>query len=347
MATAKKITISEVLKGLTPGKMQSVGYMQIIPLICPPDMVDNRFGSFTELMTSTRGYGTLVIENKTDKHTIFPMGAGIVVNQAAQNHAVGGIKLMPPKTGTAVETAACIQESQGGYIDRGQHFTTILPYSVRQNALQLRSVVSYSKLWPAISAFNRDLKVTDRSGRVLNVGHLEYYLDQFKNDLDEFIGHFEIVENQVGAIILLNGQVAGIERAPNYEYWRELWRPLIRECYGSQSLMFAKKKKKPSPPLGRMPINAHKVTDLDSLEAELQTADSFEEDEVKKLIRSFIKKSFKMTREENEPNGTLCVDHLSGSQFTGQVVRDDDRIVYASLIPDKNAKFNVADEFSI
>jgi len=165
--------------------------------------------------------------------------------------------------------------------------------------------------------------------------------------LDEFIGQFEIVPNQVGAIILLNGQVAGIERSPNYEFWKELWKPLIRECYGSASLVFAKQGVKPSPPLGRMPINDHNVKDIVSLEVEYNKAEMFEDDTVKNLIRNFIQQPFKADREENEPNGTLCVDHLSGNQFTGQIVRDGAFVVYASLIPDKQARFNTAANFSI
>jgi len=336
-----KITISEVLKGCTPGKMQSAGYMQMIPLLLDPDMVDNRFGPFTELLSSTTNYGTLCLQNRTAKHTIFPMGSGIMAKQAAQNHAIGKVKLMTPMSESSMNHAACIQQTQGGTINSGQHPVTILPYSIRGEALIIKDRQAYDKLWPAISNFNRQVGVTRSEG------HLEYYLDQFGDKLDEFIGQFEIVENQVGAVIILNGQVAGIERAPNYEFWKDLWKPLIRECYGSASLMFGRSGVKQSPPLGRMPINDKAVTDLDSLEAAFNEAQEFEEETVKAAVRDFAKQPFKMTREENEPNGTLCVDHLTGSQFTGQIVRDDDRVVYASLMPDKNAKFNTAKKFSI
>lgn len=335
------ITISEILKGCTPGKMQSAGYMQMIPLLTEHDMIDERFIPFTELYASTVTYGTFILENKSDKHTIFPMCGGILTKTPAQNHAIGKAKLMTPKSTSTMKHAACIQQTQGGTISKGIYDTTIMPYSMRGEAIQVKDTIHYGKLWPAIQNFNRMIGTTsDR-------GHLEYYLDQFGDKLDEFIGQFEIVEKQVGAIILFNGQVAGIERAPNYEFWKALWKPLIRECYGSASLIFGRNGVKMSPPLGRMPINAHKVKDLDSLESEFYVAQKFEEDAVKQTIRDFIKKPFKVNREENEPNGTLCVDHLSGGQFLGQIVRDDERIVYASLIPDKNAKFNVAEKFEI
>lgn len=341
------ITISEVLKGCTPGRMQSAGYMQMVPLISPPDMIDKRFGPFTGLMTSTSDYGTLRLENRENHPTIFPMGTGVLTKSAAQNHATGKIKLMTPMSEASIETAACTQETQGGLIrNSNESSMTILPYSIREKALEVKDVHGYSKLWPAIKEFNKDIGV-DNKDRFRSMGHLEIYLDEFADKLDEFIGQFEIVPNQVGAIILLNGQVAGVERAPNYEFWKELWKPLIRECYGSASLVFAKQGVKQSPPLGRMPINDHNVNDVASLEAEYNKAEKFEEDTVKNLIRNFIQQPFVATREENEPNGTLCVDHLSGNQFTGQIVRDSAFVVYASLIPDKMARFNTAAAFTI
>ena len=341
-----EITISEVLKGCTPGRMQSAGYMQMVPLISSPDMIDNRFGPFIGLMTSTKDYGLLVVENPDDFPTILPMGTGVLTNQAAQNHASGKIKLMMKNSKSTIDTAACIQDSQSGKIESDNNNFTILPYSIREKALEIKDSKNYDKLWPAIKEFNKEIGVDDND-RFRSMGHLEYYLDDFGDKLDEFIGQFEIVPNQVGAIILLNGQVAGIERSPNYEFWKELWKPLIRECYGSASLVFAKQGVKPSPPLGRMPINDHNVKDIASLEVEYDKAEQFEDDTVKNLIRNFIQQPFVAEREENEPNGTLCVDHLSGNQFTGQIVRDGAFVVYASLIPDKQARFNTAANFSI
>ena len=343
-----EITMSEVLKGCTPGKMQSAGYMQMIPLLSTPDLIDIRFGPFTALVTSTKDYGFLFVENRDNHPTILPMGTGVLTKQAAQNHATSKVKLMMNNSKSVIDTAACIQDSQSGKIESEVNTLTILPYSIREKALKIKDSTEYDKLWPAIKEFNKDIGVGVDDGRGFrSMGHLEYYLEDFGDRLDEFIGQFEIVPNQVGAIILLNGQVAGIERAPNYEFWKELWKPLIRECYGSASLVFAKKDVKPSPPLGRMPINDFYVKDLETLEAEYNKAEEYEDKTVKNLIRNFIQQPFTATREENEANGTLCVDHLSGNQFTGQIVRDSAFVVYASLIPDENARFNTAAAFTI
>ena len=81
-----QITISEILKGTTAGRMQSVGYMQVIPLIS--QIEDDRFVSPLEAEVSTRGYGSMVFNNPLNKVLIVPLHAGYVVKQAAQDHAM-------------------------------------------------------------------------------------------------------------------------------------------------------------------------------------------------------------------------------------------------------------------
>ena len=78
------MTIATILKGCTPGKMQSVGYMKIIPLIS--DFVDNSIKTPNEIEASTLDYGKLCLENKSNMSTIFPVGGAIVSKQKAQNH---------------------------------------------------------------------------------------------------------------------------------------------------------------------------------------------------------------------------------------------------------------------
>ena len=65
-----QITISEILKGTTAGRMQSVGYMQVIPLIS--QIEDDRFVSPMEAEVSTKGYGSMVFNNPINKVLIVP-----------------------------------------------------------------------------------------------------------------------------------------------------------------------------------------------------------------------------------------------------------------------------------
>ena len=78
-------------------------------------------------------------------------------------------------------------------------------------------------------------------------GHLEFFLKQFRKELDEFVAEFECVPRQIGAIILVDDQVVGIERAPSHAYWQSVWPCLIRECYGSLAIRVAQLKGERAP----------------------------------------------------------------------------------------------------
>lgn len=337
----QNITIAEVLRGTIPGRMQSVGYMQIIPLIS--DLVDDRFAPPDNLYTSTPDYGTVLVENKSDGMTIMPFGSGIITEQRAQNHAIPKAKLIQAQKQVRIDNAACIQDTQGGNIPKGKHPLTIIPWSLKEAALMTRNLRSYQKLWGPIKEFNTRLGLQAR-------GHLEFYLQKFKDDLDNFIAQFEITHNQVGAIILLNGAVVAIERTPNYKYWKTIWRPLIRECYGSLALQFAKHMG-PNPPLPktRVPLKAKKINNIQDISQALLEARKKEEGVIKTIVRKFIKEKFKQEKEEDD--GGIVVENLTHKQFTGQIVRDSDKVVYASLVTkdawSRNHTWYEADEFTI
>jgi len=335
------VTIAEVLRGTTPGRMQSVGYMQIIPLVS--ELVDDRFVTPDNLATSTSDYGTVNVHNESDGMTIMPFGSAVMTKQMAQNHAIPKAKLMGAKENARINTAACIQDSQGGTIRKGKHPMSIIPWVLKEAALMTRKVRSYQKLWEPIKEFNKRLGLQAR-------GHLEYYMDRFKDDLDQFIAQFEVIPNQVGAILLLDGSVMGVERAPNYEYWKAVWKPLIRECYGSLCLQYVKERGgEVSLPKTRVPLKFKSTNSLDDISRALAEAKSKEDEVIKKIVRKFIKEKFK--QEPEETKGTIAVENITHKQFTGQIVRDEDKVVYASLVTRaawaRNHTWYEADEFTI
>jgi len=336
------MNIQEVLKGTQPGKLQSVGYMQIIPLIS--ELVDDNFISPEGLEIGTSGYGNMIIKN-TDNGlpTILPFGAGYIVNQSAQDHATPTAKIIRAKQQVSLDNAACIQQNQGGLISKGNHKMSIIPWAIKEVALTTRKKESYSKLWPSITEFNTSLGLMDR-------GHLEDFLNKFKSDLDEFVGQFEIVHNQIGAIILMNGHVMGIERTPNYNFWKQLWRPLIRESYGSLAIQYAKQFGDSSPaPKTRVPLKSTGINSLKDIKEALKEAENKESKIVRKLIRRFIKNQF-VSQEDDKING-FSTETISHNQFVGQIVRNEEKIVYASLITKgnwmKNRDWNEAEDFEI
>ncbi|UCE06140.1 MAG: hypothetical protein JSW07_21575 [bacterium] len=317
----KSITLSEILRGITAGRMQSVGIMQVIPLIS--ELQDERFISPAEAEFSTSAYGTMVFDNPSEAILLVPAHAGYVLKQRVQDHAMSHAGIVRPRRKRTFNTAICLQETQAGLVPPGHYEMMILPFSLREIALNKRREKKYSKLWDVISKFNAKfgLKAT---------GHLDTFLEHFKKELDEFVAEFECVPRQVGAIILINGEVVGVERTPSHQYWKSIWTALIRECYGSLAIQIARAKGQDIFPLKTRVSLSEDVKSLEELLEAIETARQQEEEIAKAIIRELLDKSFDIQKEEKDRG--LVVETLSSDRFMGQMIRDDERIVYASLI---------------
>lgn len=323
------MTVEEILAGVSPGRMQSVGSMAVIPLLSEESEQDTTFAPLDDLHVGTSNYGSVDLENQADRPTIVPPGAGWVVKQAAQDHAVGSGVLMRAKSKTTVDTARCIQQSQGGTISKAAHDMLILPASLRTKALALRRESGYNKLWPSIDEFNRSLGVSGGA-------HLEYFLKEFKGELDTFVAQFELVPNQVGALILINGKTVGIERAPSEEFWKSLWEPLVRVCYGSLAIRAAKMGANGLPPAYRVPlqVEADPVTGIKSL-AGIRAALAAASDKIDELTTETME-AVKAKQLQPGPSndgslGDAVLITLASPELAGQVVRKGDKTPYVSL----------------
>ncbi len=315
------ISIAEILKGCEAGRMQSVGYMQVIPLLS--DINDERIASPDEAEVSTQNYGSLIFNNLADRVVIVPLHAGYVVKQAAQNHAMAHAAVVQSAASKTYDTAMCIQQSQGGFIAADKYKLMILPFALREKALGLRKEQAFDKLWKSISEFN------ERMGAQAS-GHLEFFLEQFKSELDQFVAEFESVPRQVGAIVLIDGQVVGIERAPSQTYWLSIWPALIRECYGSLAIEYRRSMgDKAELSQIRIPL-AGSVNSLEDIERLLREAEAREEELARNTVRSLIDDAF--VREVEEEVEGFTLETLSHDQLCGQIVHEQGNVLYASLI---------------
>lgn len=339
---SRQIDLREVLRGCEAGRLQSVGYMQVIPLVS--DLSDDRFVSPVQCEADiyTTNYGTLGFRNKSESVMIVPCHAGYVVKQQAQDHAMAHAAVVAAAEDRHYDTAMCIQAAQGGFIRKGAYRMLILPYALRERALELRKTKDYQKLWNDISSFNSRLGVAGQ-------GHLEYFLKAFKKELDEFVAEFECVPNQVGAIILVDDRVVGVERAPSHAYWQSIWPSLIRECYGSLAIETAKAAGERPPthsPRVQLPLQIESLDELESLIAEIARQ---EDERAKKTVRDLLDESLTLVHEESVAD--VMIDTASSAHFTGQVIRDGDAIVYASLPATKlfvkNQQWTRAEPFAI
>lgn len=313
------LTVDMILKGTGIGPMQSVGQMQVIPITGDDDLTY----APPELEVGTSGYGAVSLRNANDKPTIVPYGAGWVVKDRAQDHAIGSGAFVKPGEDRVLNKAMCIQQSQPGLISRAKRALTILPARLRAKALAMRNVDQYNKLWEHITAFNTALGIDA-------VANLVTFLTSFQKELDEFVAEFEIVPRQIGAIVLVGGEIVGVERAPSAAYFAATWEPLVRVCYGS--LAIAAGKSRTMAPATRLPLIAHAgMKTLDALRSALAELRTREEVLAQQLV-SFAR-AVRLERAEaaDDTLGTAELWTVAGLTFGGQVVTDGNTVKYASL----------------
>jgi len=313
------LTVCGVLRGCEAGRMQSVGIMQVIPLLS--DLEDERFISPAGALVSTERYGSLVFRNPTPLILIVPCHVGYVVGKGAQDHAMTHAAFVSPEVQRRFDTAACIQETQPGLLREGSYRMMVLPYPLRESALEVRHEEDYMRLWPAIGILNRESGVGEE-------GNLNRFLERFQRELDHFVAEFECLPEQVGAIVLIAGQVVGIERAPSRAYFTSIWGALIRECYGSQAVRMTRLLEG-GVPVPRIPLRDN-VESLADLTDALNEARLREEEVVRAKLRALIDAPFE--REVEDQVGDLVLETLRNDQFVGQIALEGERVSYASLV---------------
>jgi len=335
--------VKALLRGCKAGSIQTVGTMSVIPLLS--DIIDDRFVSPVKAKFETRNYGHMGFENtESGKILIVPLNVGYVTDKKAQDHAMCTAGVVKNKK--TYQNAVCIQQNQGGTVPLNVYDFMILPWALRENAVALRSEGSYSKLWDSISRYNSTYGLQAR-------GHIDDFLNKFKNELDLFVAEFEVVPKQVGAIFLINGTVFGIERTPSYKYFSEIFKALVRECYGSVAIQLARGIK---PVEGveynfRHPVEGS-VGTLSDIEDALKYANDKMDEAAKSVVRDVIGEEVFFEAEGQQKEEDLDISTVGNSKYNGQVILEgEDKPVYVSLFARKdylkNQKWYKAKEFEI
>lgn len=321
--------LKEVLKGKKAGKIQKVGIMQVIPLFHQSsDLADHGIATPKQaLKTSTTNYGSFAFKSTDpEKVAIIPSHYGVMTKHASQDHAMSRAGLLGPKSQKTFNDAFCIESSQGGMMPAEAHSYVILPYTLRNKVNKMGRGQGYNRLWNDIEKFNSEMGAGRR-------GHLSDFFKKHNDKLGEFVAQFECLPKQIGAIILIDNEVVGLEVAPNADYWLEVWEPLIRACYGSETvrrLLLKKASEKDHV------LTDSKITQATSLTELEDAVYRFEENERSKseaIVNSVMNQKLKFTPYGDNviPGKYVCAD-ATNSTYAGQVVMDDGYVIYASLV---------------
>ncbi len=317
------ITIDTLLDGTILGDPQSVGYLSITPVLDESGNASNDTFGPPNVHMGTSNYGEVNLRNNdSERPTIVPTGSSWIVDERAQDHAIPGAKILKSKELATIDTARCIEPSQAGTISMGERAFSILPMQLRRNAILSRNVKGYNKLWDSIQNFNKGTGVNNEA--------LSAFEKKYAKELDEFVAEFELIPKQIGAIIYLNDNVIGIERAPNIEFWKKIWVPLIRMCYGSVAI-YARHKALP-PPNFREGLRLRRKT-LAGIRDALFAANVTVQNVLLKLYDMIRTKEISSATEPDDRYENYRLLTIGSSNYTGQMVVDASikKIPYISI----------------
>lgn len=320
-----EMEMKDILGGRSFGQTQSVGYLRMTPILQSASQIDDaRFSTPKEIAIDTEGgYGVLNFKNPTDKLFIVPCHAAFMVKYAAQDHAMAHAGLVSAGKAKQYKTAMCIQSTQPGAITEANYEVEILPYPLRESAINVRETEGYSKLWTFIGNMNT------KAGQ-LDEGSLSIFVKKFKQELDLFIAEFEPLTQQIGAVMWLDDKIVGIEVTPSVAYWRAVWKGIIRLCYGSAAILYAKTHGTDVLPRYRDVLNPADIHSLDELEQALLRSIETEENTAQEGIKALFGEKFVYKTEETEDVYKINT-LLENSDYTGQTVTNENEIVYASV----------------
>jgi len=335
------VRISDVLRGCEVGQIQTVGFMQVIPLVS--DVTFDHYVAPIARQVGNPGYANLTFDNSANAEAdmIVPAQMAVLTKQRAQDHSMTTAGWVAKKKNATFNSAVCIQQSQPGNIQASDdNRLIILPVTLRESALKTRGGTELGRLWPAIGEFLNETGVRSTASNLIA------FLDQYETQLDQFVAEFEPVTNQIGAIVLIGGKVVGVERAPNTKYWLQVWSMLIRECYGSMAILESRKAGGVPPvPKTRVELRqtkgrsfSEKIADLKDA---LRTAKNLEYQRVKNLVDSVCESDLPVKTSGTSTGGKKVEDVGDvNARFVGQLFRENESVVYASLISTKHWKDN-------
>lgn len=327
-----KLSVGSLLRGCSPGDLQTVGNMQVIPLIT--DLyVDDDFGPPDHITVSTVTYGSIRLTNTGTKPVIIPAHATYLTKQKAQDHAMAQAAIVPAGDARQFDDAMCVESGQGGTISSERVPLRILPHALREAAYAMRGQREYSKLWGHIQAY------TTRTGASTRA-HLSDYVQAYDEQLATFAAQFEIVPDQVGAIVLVGGVVAGIERAPNHRYWQAVWPALIRDCYGSLAMIKARfgKQNETHPVITtRVGLDVSGLGSLDELITNEAALEGVERALVSEQVRLWQSEAVEVQDRHNDHDGCQRIT-VASAMHMGQVYVRHGKPVYVSLVSTEAAE---------
>ncbi len=313
--------IITMLQDIKFGKPQNVGNMIVIPLVSETECSDVSEDMLFNI-SSDSDYAHLTLRNTEDRPVIVPQGTAYINKQKAQDRTVLSTEVLGANEEKEVDVG-CVQSSEGGNMQPGTDEFTFIPATIRTSALEKHAIGqdhNYDILWQDIEEYVKKIGIGGRA-------HIHDFYDSFKKELDEFVASFEPIEKQIGAIILINNVVVGIEIYPNYKSWLKVWRKLIRNSYGADAMGLISKKTA----IGLKPIlDIDKINSVDDLQEEVNKIIVKDIKFVKNIIDPLLEAEMSSIATNNV--GDFLIEDISLGDLRGQLVKKDEQMIYLTAV---------------
>lgn len=320
------MNLKEILKGcsIAYDGIQSINGLTIVPLTCERKFsLDSKYASPYAHKASTANYGDLTLHKTSGENRdvlVYP-NSGYITKSDAQDHLISKGALLK-KTAVRLKDSRCIQSSQPGYLSTSMaQRTVIAPMYLREIAMNFIGQEGYQGLWPHIVEFNATVDARNPRGEA----NLKDYFEKWDKELDQFIAHFEKLDNCIGFITLYNDEVVAVDKFPSFTYCTEIWSQLVRDSYAS--LVIHDKLKK-IPARGKLKT-AKELTG--TLEQIYDSLVKHRTDHYKELLAEIVDVDFTTTSDKDTPGSNI----LKAEGYVGQVIDDNGINVMVSIIKKK------------
>ncbi|MFW9819216.1 MAG: ARPP-1 family domain-containing protein [Candidatus Thorarchaeota archaeon] len=232
---------------------QTYKNMTVIPII----LQDDKFIDFISIkeaeelelieIIETDAVSQLEVINKSDKRILIPFG--MTVHGGKQDRTIWEPILLPVGRNKSILRqnpghskqkynipAKCVEQSRWNYT-KGRGFKTSNTRLHPNIAYEAISSAGQGGVWNEIQSYRSEMNFS------LAVAPTQSYLEMTKEsekETEDFVKHFELVLNQCGIAVFINGEFIGIEFYANSKVWATMSNDILK-AFSVEALRFKDK----------------------------------------------------------------------------------------------------------
>lgn len=222
--------VTSLIGRVTVGRPYSQRNITIFPLYLSSIEDDRRYVTLDEAIdkgwlkiyeTGSGAVSRIDVENRSDRHIY--MMAGEILGGGKQNRTISKDVLLEPRGGVVSVPVYCVEQhrwSSSGSMNFGSA-KSLAPMSIR---ISIQSGGSQGEVWKEVDSIQKTNKIKSASGNFQEV----YEDKEVKRKLAEYDSLRRLPRETIGAVIVINGRIAGAELFCNEQLFADLWHKILK-----------------------------------------------------------------------------------------------------------------------